>query len=221
MVALNGFISLTVSPGSWFSGKTWHWYPGAGTVCTHYWCACSKWRAWWHVHFLWCDESNSKCLPGMFKWPQNKPMCILFLFWFQNSMVCNALIYCPDKLPGEWILINRHERVFRFGHSVPLFSCAFETSPGRLRLSHTAIIDPGCRCYFWSAVPSGARLLPDCSLLFPSDYYTGMDDFFAWFTLDRMCFGATEKSACHLLGQGVDDLINIFRRPPSRKLKGA
>lgn len=63
-VPTNYFISLT-----WFLVflQAMTWYSAAGTIWTHCWCTRSKWCPWWHVHFLWCHESNSKCVPGIFK----------------------------------------------------------------------------------------------------------------------------------------------------------
>ena len=142
---------------------------------------------------------------------QNDALDGMFTFYDATKATLNVYqVYRKTKCTSLLMFNPAFKLLLRY-HQIDV------TSHGNCFLTY-----PGCKCYFWSAVPFGAWFLFDRSLLLPSNHYTGMNHIFVWSTLDitSTFFSPQLRKYC-LLEQGVDDLINIFRRPPSRKLKGA
>jgi hypothetical protein len=94
-----------------------------------------------------------------------------------------------------WITrsINYHERMY----TNLMLNASFDTPPNWSYLTWLLFPSyPGCKCYIWSAVPFGAWFLPNLPLLLPSNHYSGMKSFFAWFTMVvtwTFCFLPTEN----------------------------
>ena len=129
-----------------------------------------------------------------------------------SCFVCLVMCYSTESLIT----------CFKFQVLSHFINCLCEMSPYWSCLIQPLILQStGCKCYFWSAVPSGAWFISNRPLQFPCHHYTGMDWFICIKYILKLSFPVTEITFFFSLEQGLDDLINIFRRPPSRKVKGA